>query len=186
METFNISKITDFKSLHRIVCDHWGLDPKDYEFFDDNGDILEDDDVGGPEKKSPVDKVMENVLTRELKDKELYKGTRKIMLYLGNKEKFEERFKRWIKLKRDKFEEEKKLRQFQAGKGGDEEEEVIVEKDELAETEEFLQQFPGMKGHFKRNMELQQKLKMKGKSEDDIKWGGWLPPTCCSMLVNFI
>ena len=138
METFNISKITDFKSLHRLVCDHWGLDPKDYEFFDDNGDMLEDDDVGGPEKKTAVDKVMENVLTRELKDKELYHGSRKIMLYLGNKEKFEERFKRWVKLKRDRYEEEKKLRQFQAGGAEEEEPGADVVVDEWGETEEFL------------------------------------------------
>jgi hypothetical protein len=30
METFKISKITEIKMFHRIVCEHWGLEQKDF------------------------------------------------------------------------------------------------------------------------------------------------------------
>ena len=46
IETFRISKVTDFKTFHNIVTDYWGLEKRNFRFYDDNGDILEDEDTG--------------------------------------------------------------------------------------------------------------------------------------------
>jgi len=93
-------------------------------------------------------------MTREIRDKDLQPpGPRKAMFYLGNKMKFEERFKRWIKLKRDKLEEERRQKKLMAGI--EEAEDVDIDNEnEFVNEEEFLKQFPGLNGHFKTNTEL--------------------------------
>lgn len=113
-ETFRISKITDIKTFQRIVCEHWGLETKDFAFYDDNGDILEAEDMGNNGSR-PVEKVMETLMVKELKDKDLLPpGPRRSMLYLGC-QKFEEKFKKVMQLKREKFEEEKAQKKLLQG-----------------------------------------------------------------------
>jgi hypothetical protein len=47
-----------------------------------------------------------------------------------------------------------------------------------------LQQFPGLSPHYVRNKSIIKKNE--GKFGFDIKYGNWMAPTCCSLLVNFI
>jgi hypothetical protein len=106
METFRISKITDSKTFHKIVCEHFGVSDDYFYFFDDNGDRLDEDDMG-LNKGRKVEKVLEATTMRELKDKDLFPpGPRRAMLYLGD-DKFEEKYKKHMLLKREKVEEEK-------------------------------------------------------------------------------
>lgn len=54
-----------------------------------------------------VEKVMETVVVKELKDKDLLPpGPRKALLYLGNV-KFEQKYKKLMKLRRERVEEDK-------------------------------------------------------------------------------
>jgi hypothetical protein len=80
------------------------------EFYDDNGDK-----VAIEENWKYVEKNMEQLMTKDKKDKDLHPpGPRKIMLYLGDKEtfekpngdvvsKFEDKYKRLMTLKREEF-----------------------------------------------------------------------------------
>ena len=111
LETFRISKITDIKLFHRLCCEHWGLEIKDFNFYDDNGDILDAEDLGKNGTRS-VEKVMETVLVREFKDKDLFPpGPRIAMLYLGTAG-FEEKYKKVMGLKREKMEDERQNLKF--------------------------------------------------------------------------
>ena len=56
---------------------------------------------------------------------------------------------------------------------------MLPDKEEI-----FLKQFPGLSGHYSNNKELIRKGKKK--PGFDIKYGNWIPPTCCSMFVNII
>jgi len=61
----------------------------------------------------------------------------------------------------------------------DEDEAYKVDKEE-----EFLRQFPLLSSHYRNNKEL---FRKKGKKPGfDIKYGNWMMPTCCSMLVNVV
>ena len=49
---------------------------------------------------------------------------------------------------------------------------------------QFLKQFPNLSVFFRMNKNL---IKKSGKKKGfSINSGGWIPPTCCSMLVNVI
>jgi len=59
-----------------------------------------------------------------------------------------------------------------------------TKQDEDVNEDNFLKQFPNLSVFFKMNKSL---IKKSGKKKGfSISTGGWIPPTCCSMLVNFI
>ena len=75
-----------------MITEYWGLDPKVFKFYDDNGEKL---DVESFENAN-VEKIMETVLVRELKDKDLFPpGARKAVLYIGD-DNFEETYRKLI------------------------------------------------------------------------------------------
>lgn len=157
------------------------------DFYDDSGEKIESEGPGVAGSKRTVEKVLEQILTKELKDKDLHPpGPRKSMLYLGNKH-FEVGYKRLMELKRMELEEEKKQKKDQRNiqdqnyTDGPE----VEERDILPTKEEiFLRQFPGLSGHYATNKELFRK----GRKKEGflIEYGDWIPPTCCSMLVNIV
>lgn len=54
-----------------------------------------------------------------------------------------------------------------------------VDKEEV-----FLRQFPGMSDNYRDNKQLV--IKNKNRPNFDLKSGGWMPPSFCSMLVNVV
>ena len=67
----------------------------------------------------------------------------------------------------------------------DEEDDAKGDENAEADREEvFLRKFPGFSSHYRRNKELFRRYS--NKKGFDIKYGDWLPPTCCSMFVNII
>lgn len=84
-ETFRISKVTDFKSFHKSVCEYWGLDPSKYsEFYDDNGELIDFDAIGND--NPTLSKIIETLEKNEVKYKDLAPpGPRRAVLYLGDK-----------------------------------------------------------------------------------------------------
>jgi hypothetical protein len=132
-----------------------------------------------------VEKVMETVMVKELKDKDLLPpGPRRAMLYLGNS-KFEQKYKKLMKLRREKVEEEKQNKKLMQGLE-DATDEVEVNDDDLKPDREqiFLRQYPGMSNYYRTNKELL--MRNSHKPGFDIRYGNWLPPPCCSMVVNII
>lgn len=70
--------------------------------------------------------------------------------------------------------------------GDDEEEGETNNKEEAKDYEEiFLQQFPYLSVHYRNN---KMKIDKHGKNSKVTGWsimaGGWIFPTCCSMLIN--
>ena len=93
--------------FHNIVTEFWGLEKRKYLFYDDNGDVLEDEDTGIAGNRK-LEKVMETVMTRELKDKDLQpQGPRRAMLYLGIKDTFDKKYKKLMSLLRERNDEDK-------------------------------------------------------------------------------
>ena len=141
-----------------------------------------------------MDKIIETVMVKDFKDKDLFPpGPRKYVLYLGD-EQFEFTYRLWIKAKRDAYEIEKSKKKglLKASEGGadvqkmdedigndDSDGEIPVDKEEI-----FLRQFPGMVAKYRNNKDLFRKFSRK--PGFNVKTGGWLPPTCCSMVVNVI
>ena len=66
-----------------------------------------------------------------------------------------------------------------------EEDENTNDKQANEDVEEvFLKNFPGFPSHYRRNREIFKK--QSHKPGFDIRYGDWLPPTCCSLMVNFV
>ena len=86
-ETFRISRYTDIRQFLVIVCDYWGLSlltaAKPVYLFDDNGEKINynyKDNVllDNTFMCRTMDKIMESVMVKDLKDKELFpSGTRR-------------------------------------------------------------------------------------------------------------
>lgn len=186
METFNISAVTDYKTFHKKIIEHFALEPENQFFLhDDNGEKIEEDDIGinGSRK---IEKVMETVLARELKDKELHpSGPRRAILYIGN-DKFEEKYKYLMDLKRTRLEEEKQNQKAKMGlKDADlENEEKKVAEMKTDKEEIFLRQFPDMSTNYRNVKQLM--IKHKGNPNFSITRGSWIPPTFCTIFVNLI
>ena len=194
-ETFRISKISDMKSFKQIICKYWAIEPRKFDFYDDNGEKLDEEEFG---RQDQLEKIMETVMVKELKDKDLYPpGPRQVLLYIGD-ENFSKNFKAMMDKRRQKLDEEKKERKKQGLQEDDEDEGKKVEEDNAVDhNQEFLKQFPALSSHYMNNKQLFNKHKIwppnQKKKEDakirtgfDIKQGNWLPPTCCSLVVNFI
>jgi hypothetical protein len=61
---------------------------------------------------------------------------------------------------------------------------VVVKEEAPSKEEEFLSQFPNLAVFFRQNTSLFHKYRKK--RDFNIAYGGWIPPTCCSLLINFI
>lgn len=85
------------------ICDHWELTEvsDEYQLFDDNGEELRDLQVF-----KTMDKLIDSVCRRELRDKDLFEGDRMQTIYLGTKT-FEKEFSQLMNLRRVKMENEK-------------------------------------------------------------------------------
>lgn len=114
------------------------------------------------------------------------------MLYLGLQDYFEAFM--WQGL--IKYHEEKSLRETQAkleeaAKLAAEQGEQVEEADDNSDEENkdikeisFLKQFPNLSIFFNDNQSL---IKKKGKTKGfRLNTGGWVAPTCCSMVINMI
>ena len=112
------------------------------------------------------------------------------LLYLGLNDFFENfMWQTMIKYKEKKIEieKEKKEKALKAleEKGDAEEEDNDSEEDDKDKKEiDFLKQFPNLSIFFKDNSSL---IKKKGKVKGfKLSGGGWVAPTCCSMVINII
>lgn len=166
------------------MCDYWGPPEKDFFFYDDNGEKIEEV-AGDNAPKLTVERVMEQVMTKDLRDKDFLPPGRKNMLYLGDGS-FEDKYHKLMDLNRKEVEKARDEQKFKRNlQDINDEFENMKEEDMLPDKEEiFLRQFPGLSGHYSNNKELLRKYK--NKNGFDIKYGNWIPPTCCSMLVNII
>ena len=120
------------------------------------------------------------------------------MLYVGEhvfgnnnvskRQGFEAKFQDYIRLKNKKLDEVKKHLNDEKKKKGitDDDPEGAEEKEEDKEDiqETFLKQFPGLSPHYCQNKQIFKKGE--GKAGFDIKYGNWIAPSCCSLLVNFV
>ena len=60
----------------------------------------------------------------------------------------------------------------------------MLNEDEDLVEDQFLKQFPKLSVMFKENKKL---IATSGKKKGfSINSGGWIAPTCCSMLINVI
>ena len=84
-----------------------------------------------------------------------------------------------------KQEDDERKRLLEELQGDDDDDGDVGLVDEVQDFEEiFLQQFPYLAVHYKNNKRKIDKMgKVKGWS---IMAGGWILPTCCSMLINFL
>lgn len=90
-----------------------------------------------------------------------------------------------MELKRNQLENERNNKKF--SKGLQENVEEFEDKDEEMKPDKeevFLRQFPGLSVFYRNNKQL--KKKHKNNENFTFQYGNWIPPTCCSLLVNFI
>ena len=93
-ETFNYTKNTMIKTFQQTVCKFWNVQEDEFYFYDDNGELLRDINF-----LKKMDKLVDYVKQRELRDKDLFDGPRLQMLYLGDKD-FDIDYNRHIQLLR--------------------------------------------------------------------------------------
>ena len=116
---------------------------------------------------------------------------RTAVLYLGLQNFHENFYESHIQfIKKIREEEKRKLAEEKEKIEGQDENEDEVEEQEEDKGEQdvvesqFLKQFPNLSVFFRMNKNL---IKKSGKKKGfSINSGGWIPPTCCSMLVNVI
>ena len=70
-ETFNYSKHTMIKSFFTTLCQHWNVQEDEIYLFDDNGELLSDINF-----LKTMDKLVDYVKQRELRDKDMFEGPR--------------------------------------------------------------------------------------------------------------
>ena len=113
---------------------------------------------------------------------------RHAIFYLGMNDHFEEWYVEYCERRVRIIEAERDKKKAQEGEEGDEENAedaapVLVEE-EPDKEQVFLGQFPNLSVFYKQNTAMFYKYRKK--RDFDIAFGGWIPPTCCSLLINFI
>jgi hypothetical protein len=176
MHSFRISKHTHLTQLKKAACDFWGVNDKDYEFYEDSGKKYSNEE--GNSQAVAVSKYFETSTGKSSANK-------LALLYLGNKQAcagFDDNLLLYVK----DLEEQQRNERMGGGAGAvkqiikkkvlkknaQAEEEDEEEKDDL--EEKFLANFAGLREQFKVSKMIKQRDPNKG----DTK--------CCQLFVMIL
>ena len=178
--TFAVSNKTCMNFFKKQVIKHWDIvDHQSWSIFDDNGEEVDPQLI--------LRDVIHDISVSETQYKELEQlqpQKKEAVLYLGLKGKFPDKLTEWktalVKGIRFKQNQMKK----NDSQGSDEEPNENEEEQFIDQEHKFLEYFPNMPYNYKFNHQLT--FKNKYVKNFHISRGGWIPPTCCSLLINFI
>ena len=105
-------------------------------------------------------------------------GEKKLMLYIGD-QKFPQDFAQMRDMITSKKKYLRDLHKTKQSMTKYDESEVQVDREYF-----FLSKFPGMKEMYSKNRDILKANEEKPKLGFDLRYGDWVPPSCCSMFIN--
>jgi hypothetical protein len=140
-------------------------------------------------KDRTVERMVEINAQGEMKFKELTPAEgepKHAIFYLGMNDHFDDFYNLYCERRVNIIEREKEAKKaLEADEDDPEDANAGAANDEEPDKEQvFLQQFPNLSIFYRQNKNLFYKYRKK--RDFNVAFGGWIPPTCCSLLINFI
>lgn len=188
--TFRISRNTDILQLKKIATAHWDIeDASRWCLWSENIEKQEPNHFQSKNDRT-VEKMVEFFAQQEFKFKDLAPAEgqpRHAIFYLGMYDHFEDWYTKFCERRVAVIERDKEAKKALEGEIDDEDDRgagAAVLDEEPDKEQMFLTQFPNLSVFYRQNKSLFYKYRKK--RDFKIAFGGWIAPTCCSLLINFI